>query len=54
MISKETMKKIEMKKIEMRQLEKKLEKLSQKEQPKNLCPNCNIFCEARFIDGICR
>lgn len=38
----------------VRQLEERLEKLSQKEQPKNLCPDCNIFCEQRFIDGICK
>jgi len=39
-----------------RQLDKQLEKLSKKEQPKeeNLCPDCNIFCEQRFIDGICK
>lgn len=35
------------------------EKPFEREQPKeekleNLCPECSMYCEQRFIDGVCR
>ena len=36
-----------------RQLDKQIKELSQKE-PVNLCPECSLFCEERFTDGICK
>lgn len=26
----------------------------QEETTENLCPNCSVYCEQRFIDGVCR
>jgi len=27
---------------------------TEEEELENLCPECNVFCEERFTDGICK
>lgn len=34
--------------------EKPFEREQPKEELENLCPECNIYCKERFVDGQCR